>query len=127
MQRPTAFSFSLFFLAGCATAGQPSREETPAVGVYLRTETPPTCGTVTVAPFKIEVKSSAQDAILARHMRREISRRAAGKGDAVVDATWEQGLLTVRVANRNSPPLLEPVTYNVTGTLVRFADPACRA
>ncbi len=63
---------------------------------------------------------------LAREMKREIARRAAGKADAVVDATWALGLLTVRIANRNSPPLAEAVSYNVTGTLVRFADPACR-
>ena len=125
MGKRTVFCISTLLL-GCASSARSPDPKSQTVAVYLEEDNSPACATVAVAPFSIEVRSSAQDSRLAREMRQEIARRAAGKGDAVIGGKWEQGLLTVRVANRNASPSHEPVTYKVTGTVVRFADPACR-
>lgn len=67
--------------------------------------------------------------IRSNDIKKELGRRARKRGaDAVVEASWVR-MLTVVVARKGaSAPIGDPAetgSHSVTGTLVRFVDPAC--
>jgi len=129
MRRALPFCVSLVLLCSCASAPGGSGVS-PTAAVHLKGEPRLKCRTEEIGLLQTNLRSSATTEALAEEIRKELARQGGARGaDAVVEASW----ITLRavstagsVARGRTVDPTAAATHEVTGTLIRFADPGCK-
>ena len=127
MEKYLGACIGVLLLTACVSASR--RAEIAPAQVYFEEDKPPTCPVEKVGSLAVRVSSTAigDDAVEA-DLKKEVGRKARERrADAVINTKWQK-LLTVVVARSGSGASAgaePPAWREVTGTLVRFVDPAC--
>jgi hypothetical protein len=123
------FCAGLVLLCSCASAPR-GEGVSPTAAVYLKGDARLKCRTEEIGLLQINVLRSERNEALAEEIKKELARQGGARGaDAVVEASWITMLATATAGSVARGRTVDPMaaaTHEVTGTLIRFVDPACK-
>lgn len=123
------FCAGLFVLSSCASAPR-GDGVSPTAAVYLKGDARLKCRTEEIGLLQTNFRSSARNEALTEEIRKELARQGGARGaDAVTDASWITMLSSATAGSVARGRTVDPMaaaTHEVTGTLIRFVDPACK-